>query len=105
MITIISILSVFLLFRYTYLPYVLILQIWRTRAITKGIIQPFLHKVVYITSDRPLDKIHNHEMKHLEQVERMGAYTFCFTYILNLLRYGYRDNPLEIEARRAEYEN
>lgn len=43
-----------------------------------------------------------HECKHAEQMERMGVLRFYVTYAWQVLRHGYRDAPLEIEAREAE---
>lgn len=46
----------------------------------------------------------NHECMHIEQVERLGSYSrFAAWYSWYFLRYGYYDNPFEIEAR--EYAN
>jgi hypothetical protein len=43
-----------------------------------------------------------HELKHVEQYQRMGFFTFLLVYGYYSLRYGYYNNPLEIEARAAE---
>ncbi len=43
-----------------------------------------------------------HEVKHLEQIQRDGIVAFSVKYLWWLIRYGYRDNPYEIEARAAE---
>ncbi len=48
--------------------------------------------------------IHNkrlraHEMTHIEQMERDGKFVFSVKYLWNNLRYGYENNPYEIEAR------
>ena len=52
----------------------------------------------YETSHRLL----RHEACHLEQIDRDGRIWFCVRYVAWLIRYGYRNNPYEIEARRAE---
>jgi hypothetical protein len=36
---------------------------------------------------------------HLKQMERMGKTRFMWVYCTRLMRYGYRNHPLEIEAR------
>ena len=41
-----------------------------------------------------------HELVHVEQIRRMGRVKFLVTYLWYQLKYGYRDNPLEIEARK-----
>lgn len=43
-----------------------------------------------------------HELKHVEQYERMGTFRFLLKYFLEHLRRGYWNNPLEAEARAAE---
>lgn len=44
----------------------------------------------------------NHEKKHLEQIQRDGRFKFTVVYLFWLLKYGYKMNPYEIEARAAE---
>jgi hypothetical protein len=46
----------------------------------------------------------NHELTHVEQWHRYGFFGlgFALLYIFNLLRYGYQNNPLEVEARGRE---
>jgi hypothetical protein len=43
-----------------------------------------------------------HERKHLEQMERDGKLVYLFKYSYWLLRYGYWNNPYEVEARAAK---
>ena len=43
-----------------------------------------------------------HESKHLEQMQRDGKLVYLIKYSYWLLRYGYRMNPYEVEARAAE---
>ena len=43
-----------------------------------------------------------HEQAHWEQAQRMGVMRFYATYIWYTIRYGYRNNPMEVEAREAE---
>lgn len=42
-----------------------------------------------------------HELAHVRQW-RQEPVSFPLRYVLNHLRYGYRDNPYEVEARHAE---
>lgn len=42
-----------------------------------------------------------HEDWHKRQYEELGLLTFLSRYLWYQLRYGYKDNPLEIEARKA----
>ena len=43
-----------------------------------------------------------HELKHVEQYQRLGLIKFLWLYGWYSLRYGYINNPLEAEARKAE---
>jgi hypothetical protein len=43
-----------------------------------------------------------HEQCHWQQAQRMGIVRFYLTYAWYTIRYGYRNNPLEVEAREAE---
>ena len=49
-------------------------------------------------------KLIKHEKKHLEQWKRYLIVGFLPMYIYYHIKYGYRANPLELEARRAENE-
>lgn len=40
-----------------------------------------------------------HEWVHIEQVRRVGWLKFYASYLYYQLRYGYRNNPWEVEAR------
>lgn len=50
------------------------------------------------------DWLIRHERMHLEQMRRDGKARFMLRYTWWLLRYGYQDNPYEVEARAAEAE-
>ncbi len=43
-----------------------------------------------------------HELKHVEQYQRMGFLPFLWKYLWYSIQYGYTNNPLEVEAREAE---
>lgn len=43
-----------------------------------------------------------HERKHEEQAARHGWLVFLARYFWYQMRYGYNNNPFEIEARQAE---
>lgn len=43
-----------------------------------------------------------HELQHVVQYRKMGTIKFLFYYFIYSLKYGYRNNPLEIEARENE---
>lgn len=45
-----------------------------------------------------------HELVHIEQYKRYGTIKFIVFYIWYSIKYGYYNNPLEIEAREKEKE-
>jgi len=45
------------------------------------------------------DYLIRHEAIHVLQIMEMGAIRFTLTYLWYQLRYGYWDNPLEVDAR------
>jgi hypothetical protein len=40
-----------------------------------------------------------HELTHIKQIHDEGLLKFTFKYVINLFKYGYRNNPYEVEAR------
>jgi len=48
------------------------------------------------------DRLIRHEQAHWRQWQRMGTVRYYATYIWQVLRHGYRNAPMEIEARAAE---
>lgn len=49
--------------------------------------------------DEPLIR---HELKHIEQIQRDGKIVFTLKYLFWTVKYGYYNNPYEVEAREAE---
>ena len=43
-----------------------------------------------------------HEQCHWQQAQRMGVLRFYTAYLWGLVRHGYKNHPLEREAREAE---
>ena len=43
-----------------------------------------------------------HEQAHWRQWQRMGTVRYYATYLWQVVRYGYRNAPMELEARNAE---
>lgn len=43
-----------------------------------------------------------HEICHIQQIKRLGWIRFAFHYLVSSMRYGYYQNPFEVEARDAE---
>ena len=50
-------------------------------------------------NDRPLVV---HELVHIKQIDRYGPVLFALLYIWYLVRFGYWQSPLEIEARKYQ---
>lgn len=50
---------------------------------------------------RPDARLLRHELAHVRQWRR-HRWTFPLRYVWNHVRYGYRANPFEVEARNAE---
>jgi hypothetical protein len=61
-----------------------------------------LGRTIFVHAGVPLtDRLLRHELKHVRQWLRHGAF-FPVLYMWYHLRHGYRGNPFEIEARKAE---
>ena len=55
---------------------------------------------IYALQDSINDKaLECHELVHWEQYQRMGALYFYVTYLWLLMKHGYENHPMEIEAR------
>ena len=55
---------------------------------------------IYILAERIEDRqLVRHEQVHWDQYQRMGAVRFYATYLWQVIRYGYRNAPMEREAR------
>lgn len=58
---------------------------------------------VYILAERLDDEpLRRHEMAHWQQAKDMGTLKFYAKYLWLLMRHGYWNHPMEIEARAAE---
>jgi hypothetical protein len=71
-----------------------------TRYNLAGIVMPipFLPTCYYLEPWHKCPKFIRHENVHYRQIKRMGTIKFTVAYLYYLARYGYRNNPLEIEA-------
>ena len=49
-------------------------------------------------------RVMTHEARHIFQINRDGYLKFTVKYLYYLARYGYRNNPYEIDARKAANE-
>jgi hypothetical protein len=78
-----------------------VILFWMNRTGFTGITLPW---AVYIHPAHLRNlRLLRHEQAHVEQFEREG-WAFYAKYLWYNLRFGYRNNPYEIEARAAEKE-
>lgn len=45
-----------------------------------------------------------HELVHIDQYKKHGLLKFLFLYVWYSMKYGYYDNPFEVEAREKDKE-
>lgn len=58
-------------------------------------------RVIYVLPEHLENKeLLAHEKVHLDQIDRMGPWIFTVVYLWYMLRYGYKNHPLEVEARQ-----
>ena len=95
---------VLLLFRYFEFPYKICLFFFRGKSIGAAMVHPWKKKIVWYYKDgyTPSTKMQKHEEQHIKQIEKEGSWKFVFKYLFYLLKYGYTNNPYEVEARQAE---
>ena len=66
-----------------------------------GLTMPW--KTVYILDEHKFNQsLRRHELVHIEQIEREGAFLFTVKYLWWALTLGYAKNPYEIEAYAKE---
>lgn len=66
-----------------------------------GITMPW--KTIYVLPEYiDWPELRQHELVHIKQIERHGPVKFTLLYIWYHIRYGYRKNPLEVEAYEIE---
>lgn len=66
-----------------------------------GLTMPW--KTIYLRPECYLDgPLIIHELVHIAQIKRLGPIKFSLRYLYEMVRYGYDNSPLEIEARSAQ---
>lgn len=89
-----------------YFPYNLILWIFKKTMCKPdskvAMIDPFFLKILTIGDPYITAKHYNHEACHIEQVKRDGRLKFIVKYLYYNIKYGYKNNPYEVEARKYE---
>lgn len=95
---------ILLLFRYFEFPYKICLFFFRGKSIGAAMVHPWKKKIIWYYRDghTPTIQMQLHEEEHLKQIEKDGSWKFVFKYLFYLLKYGYTNNPYEVEARQAE---
>jgi hypothetical protein len=72
---------------------------WMRRAGVRGVV--IGNTVLF--ADSPVPKwLFRHELEHAYQQIREGVIRFYLKYFYYSLRYGYQDNPFEVEARARQ---
>ena len=85
-------------------PFNLILIIFKKirKATRVAMINPFTYKIYTYPSPYEIsDSLYKHENRHLKQVKEEGRLKFACKYLWYNIRYGYDNNPYEIDARQA----
>ena len=54
--------------------------------------------------DTITDELFRHELQHVYQIKSLGYFKFFYRYIKYSIKYGYKQNPYEIDARTASLE-
>jgi hypothetical protein len=54
---------------------------------------------IYFREENPHPDLVMHELGHVNQYKRYGIAGFLARYLWLSIRYGYKNNPLELEAR------
>lgn len=60
------------------------------------------HRIYVLDAYQSRQDLLRHELVHIEQIERDGPVIFSIWYLWWLFRYGYFDNPYEVEAYSLE---
>lgn len=95
---------ILLLFRYFEFPYKIYLFFFRGKSVGAAMVHPWKKKIIWYYKDgyTPTIQMQRHEKQHLIQIAKEGSWKFVFKYLFYLLKYGYTNNPYEVEARQVE---
>lgn len=89
-----------------YFPFNIILWVFKKTMCSAdskvAMIDPFFLNIVTIGDNLIDEKMYKHEKCHIEQVKREGRLKFICKYLYYNLKYGYKQNPYEVEAREKE---
>lgn len=89
-----------------YFPYSLILWVFKKTMCSKdsivAMIDPIFLNILTIGDNNLIPiKLYKHEQVHIEQVKREGRFKFICKYLYYNIKYGYKNNPYEVEAREV----
>lgn len=81
------------------------LRIWDGGDHEVAMVDPFRLEVLSIGDEWIPLSLYQHELTHITQVKKDGRIKFCLKYLYYNLRYGYLNNPYEVEARKSAGED
>lgn len=94
-----------LIIKKAYFPFNLILWVFKKTMCKKdsqvAMIDPFFLNILALGNTSISDSLYKHESCHIQQVKRDGRLKFICKYLYYNIKYGYYNNPYEIEARQA----
>lgn len=64
-----------------------------------AMVNPFTSNIITIGDNLITQDMYKHELCHVEQIKREGRLKFIFKYLYYNIKYGYINNPYEVEAR------
>lgn len=88
-----------------YFPYNLILWIFKKTMCSAdskvAMIDPIFLNILTIGDNNLIPAtLYKHEQTHIQQVKKYGRIKFIFKYLYYNIKYGYYNNPFEVEARK-----
>lgn len=66
-----------------------------------AMVNPFTSNIITIGDNLISMEMYKHEKCHVEQIQREGRFKFICKYLYYNIRYGYRNNLYEVEAREV----
>ncbi|MCI6475324.1 MAG: hypothetical protein MSA07_06465 [Mucispirillum sp.] len=90
-----------------YFPFNLILWIFKKTMCKPNskvaMIDPIFLNILTIGDNKLIPAtLYKHEQAHIEQVKKHGRLKFIVKYLFYNIKYGYKNNPYEVEARKYE---
>jgi hypothetical protein len=75
---------------------------WMQRRHWTGVTLPTPWMIYVFYWGEPTLRTVRHEWVHVQQARRLGVARFWWSYVVGLLRHGYRAHPMELEAYARE---